>query len=104
MRICGGFATQNEAVTVNSVPKRWLVYPFTKKDVDGGAAKQRLFQVVDPNEPDVVVTLRVSRRDGEDAYNKMLEPETPVPFEWQFDDPTEVIYKRPLKPLTPPEG
>jgi hypothetical protein len=87
------------ATTVIDVPKKWLVYPFTKKDVDGGAALQRLFQVVDPNEPDIVVTLRVSRRDGEEAYYEMLKPDTPVPFEWQFEDPTEMIYRRPLKPL-----
>jgi len=46
----------NEAVPSQcclGVPKKWLVYTCTEKDVDRRAALQRLFHLVGPNEQDI---------------------------------------------------
>jgi hypothetical protein len=59
---------------------------------------QRLYQVVDPDKPEEVATLRVSKRDGDAALRQMRKLDTAVPFEWQFEDVTEVVFRRPLPP------
>jgi hypothetical protein len=73
---------------------------MTTSDAERGAANRRLFQVVDPTQPAGVLTLRASNRDAELALEHMLVLETQVPFEWTFEDPTEVVARRPF----PPEG
>jgi len=79
--------------------KKWKVMPFTAKELH--TAKQRLFQVVDPDDPDEVVTLRVSSADGEKAYDKMIDSGE-IGFEWEFEDPTEVVARRKLAGRKPP--
>jgi hypothetical protein len=109
------------------VAKTWLVYAFTKEDFEHGPAKQGLVQVIDPDNKDEVLTLKVSDHDCDDlddwiaargyrsdwvyrVHNKVIDApvwveatkNVAVPFEWEFDDPTEVVDRRLLQPPEDP--
>jgi hypothetical protein len=65
--------------------KRWRIYPLTKEDQAG--ANQRQFKAEDLDRPGTVVTIRVSQRDGDRGFDRLLESDGALDIE--FDDPVE---------------
>jgi hypothetical protein len=79
------------------MPKSWKVHPLTK-GVLGAAGKQRLFQVSDPDRPGKVFTLRVSPRDGEAVFDRLLDEGGSIDV--QFDDVVEAVAENEVPPAT----
>ena len=75
--------------------KRWRVYPFAQQDVET-AQKHQLLQVVDPSNVGESVTVRLSDRDAERVYGRLLSQDSPAPFEVQFEDSIVILERAPL--------
>ena len=76
------------------MPKTWKVHPLTAS-TDAGA-KQRLFQVTDPDRPGKVFTLKVSHRDGERVFDTLLDQGGSIDVE--FEDVVEITGEHNLPP------
>ena len=130
LRVQGSGPSSTERRTyLYQVAKRWLVYAFPKVDFESGPAKDGLVQVLDPDNKEEVLTLKVSDHDCDDlddwiqasgyrsdwvykVHNKVIDApvwveatkDVAVPFEWEFDDPIEVVGRRPLEPPESPKS
>ncbi len=77
------------------MPKSWVVHPLTRGVLAGGG-HQREFRVTDPDRPGKVFTLRVSERDGNVVFDRLLDEGGSI--EVEFEDVVEAVAENKVPP------